>query len=294
VRASIPLTAVSTQGTSLEVEELMLTIRPQPEEPGRQPGARAPSSPSQDADGFLSLEDIGLGQATVMEGIKRIAGGIEKLLQQLTVVARGTTVRVELPPTAACAQESVVLLRAGAVSYHDATPEAAGPDAAPAGGAPVEMVKVFDVQGFAVELYEASDDAAALASPRGQQGQQPAAAELAQSRLLMMSSAAVDESESSEACLAGWELEVARQARGLGEQQQQQQQQQPLGGAAPLPARPPAAGGAAARLAPSAGRRLLLAPPRPLLRARPLPSPPAYSHGRAGAGGRPRTQRLLC
>ena len=31
VRASIPLTAASGQGSSLEVEELMLTVRPQPE-----------------------------------------------------------------------------------------------------------------------------------------------------------------------------------------------------------------------------------------------------------------------
>ncbi len=249
VRASVPLTAVGTQGTSLEVEELMLTIRPQPEEPGQQHGARAPPSPARDADGFLSLEDIGLGQATVMEGIKRIAGGIEKLLQQLTVVARGTTVRVELPPTAACPLESVVLLRAGVISYHDATPEAA-PEAAPAPGAPVEMVKVFDVQGFAVELYEASDDAvAALGSPRGQQQQQQQQqqqpSELAQSRLMMMSATAVDESESSEACLTGWELEVARQARELGEPP-------PLAGHRPPPAWRRLSQ-AAARLAPPAG-----------------------------------------
>jgi hypothetical protein len=222
VRASVPLTAVGTQGTSIEVEELMLTVRPQQERAQQQRGGEAPPSPPQDAGGVLSLEDIGLGQATVMEGIKRIAGGIEKLLQLLTVVARGTTVRVELPPTAACPRETVALLRAGAVSYHDATPEAQAPGAPPAAaGAPAEVIKVFDVQGLALELYEAPDDeagaaAAAPGSPAGGQQQQQQR-QLQQSRLVAMSAAAAEESDSSEPCLGGWELEVARQACGPGE-----------------------------------------------------------------------------
>jgi hypothetical protein len=209
VRASIPLTAVSAQGSSLEVEELMITVRPEPEVKPQQHSPEQSSSPTSldQAEGFLSLEDIGLGQVTVMEGIKRIAGGIEKLLQQLTVVARNTTIRIELPANEACAQDAVILVRAGVISYHDATPQGDTPLSPRENvNTPIELVKVFDLQGLAVEMYEAGD-----ADVAGSPG-----ADVAQSRCMLLGSPPGEDSEGSEADVDGWEEQQQRGERRRG------------------------------------------------------------------------------
>lgn len=49
-------------------------------------------------EGAAGWDDYGFGQATVADGVKLIAGGLENVLQRFRLQARNITLRIELPP----------------------------------------------------------------------------------------------------------------------------------------------------------------------------------------------------
>ena len=91
MRLVIPLTSLNAESCSLELDEALLTVVP------RQPGSGAPASPGDDSPGapgtesssptapLFDFEDGGLGPAAITDGVARIAGGIENILQRLRV-----------------------------------------------------------------------------------------------------------------------------------------------------------------------------------------------------------------
>ena len=121
---------------------------------------------------FQFAEDLGLtglGQAGVNEGIRRIAGGLESLLQRLSVVATNVTIRVEIPPpvSGSGGPGAEFILNIASLHYADATPLHAVPAASalavafsPAGSAAAvaaaatELVKHVEVKGLTFEVFD--------------------------------------------------------------------------------------------------------------------------------------------
>jgi hypothetical protein len=216
VRGSLPLTATAavaaannaaTGGTcdinaNLILDEVLITVAPTAPNTaaaaGGPSGSNAPDTeactPSEQQQQQTFAEDLGmLGQIGVLEGIKLIAGGIEALLQRLSVAATNITIRVEVPPAAAaggiasaaqtaaaasadaCGAE--IILHLESVHFCDATPAdqqaaakataaaAVNPSAAAAAAqqlppAVVELVKRVSVTGLTVELLQLRGDEA--------------------------------------------------------------------------------------------------------------------------------------
>jgi hypothetical protein len=158
------------------------------------PGTDAYSAEQQQQQQTFA-DDLGmLGQIGVFEGIKLIAGGLEAVLQRLSVAATNVTVRVEVPASASASAAAKPESAAGAgltgaelivhldcVHYSDATPAqqqaaattapgiAPSTPAAAAGGAggggdqpalPVlfELVKRVSVTGLTVEVLQLPED----------------------------------------------------------------------------------------------------------------------------------------
>lgn len=160
-------------------------------------GTAAYSDQRQQQQSFA--DDLGmLGQMGVLEGIKLIAGGLEAVLQRLSVAATNVTLRVEVPGTAGtgapaapslgpptsavsgrgCVQGAELIVHLDCVHYSDATPAAAQPQQQPplsAGAAAgptaatateqlapavIELVKRVSVTGLTVELLQLVDEGA--------------------------------------------------------------------------------------------------------------------------------------
>jgi hypothetical protein len=160
--ASTAAAAAAGEHADVCLHEVYITVAPVP--PGRVPPAGAAPSPAAPApttldpdpagaaglDGWEQLSatslaglpsdplqfvqdmGLGLGQAGVMEGIRRIAGGLENMLQRLSAVATSVTIRVEVPTTAAAAAAAAA---GGAGVTSNATPGTAAAAAAAGCGA---------------------------------------------------------------------------------------------------------------------------------------------------------------
>ena len=95
MRLVIPLTSLNAESCSLELDEALLTVEP------RRPGSGGPASPGEESPGapgtesssptapLFDFEDGGLGPAAITDGVARIAGGIENILQRLRVQVYG-------------------------------------------------------------------------------------------------------------------------------------------------------------------------------------------------------------
>jgi hypothetical protein len=151
--------------------------------------AQAPSGglgPLGGLGALLSLEDAagGLGQSSVADGIRCIAGGLEAMLQRMSVVARNVTVRVELPASVG----GEAILHFDCLRYQDATPAPAPPPGAAgaaaaaaakeaggkAAGAPPcspaplgELFKDFELEGLTLELLRDGSGGRGTEAPGG-------------------------------------------------------------------------------------------------------------------------------
>lgn len=219
VRGSIPLTATAAAAAAgsaaagdananLTLDEVLITVAPTSTTtaaaaagPGTSvtttsdaaaPGTDAYAAEQQQQQQTF-VDDLGmLGQIGVLEGIKLIAGGLEAVLQRLSVAATNVTIRVEVPATAAApaaeaestaavagSSGAELIVHLDCAHYSDATPAqqqqpaAAAPGmtpgtpaagAAAAGGdqsplpALFELVKRVSVTGLTVELLQLPED----------------------------------------------------------------------------------------------------------------------------------------
>jgi hypothetical protein len=224
VRGSIPLTATAAAApgsaagapaggnANLTLDEVLITVAPKTAAAAAAagsgtnnttaPGAAAPGTDAYAAEQQQQqqtfADDLGmLGQIGVFEGIKLIAGGLEAVLQRLSVAATNVTIRVEVPATAAAAAAAAaaagtesaagaglsgaeLIVHLDCVHYSDATPAqqqaaAAAPGITPgtpaaAGGgdggggdqsplpALFELVKRVSVTGLTVEVLQLPGD----------------------------------------------------------------------------------------------------------------------------------------
>jgi hypothetical protein len=213
VRGSLPLTATAAAAAAnnaatgsacdinanLILDEVLITVAPTGTQTAAaadgpsgsnalETGACTPAEQQQQQQQTFA-EDLGmLGQIGVLEGIKLIAGGIEAVLQRLSVAATNITIRVEVPAAAAGGNGSAaqtaaaavvadacgaeVILHLDSVHFCDATPAqqqaaaaAVNPSTAATAAqqlppAVVELVKRVSVTGLTVELLQLRGDEA--------------------------------------------------------------------------------------------------------------------------------------
>ncbi|KXZ49627.1 hypothetical protein GPECTOR_20g484 [Gonium pectorale] len=164
VTAKLPLVALSSGQCSVAINEVMLTVAPTPckahgrsstssDVAGGLPldipasGGSATTmagrgSSSAGAMGFLLADDFGwTGHGAVMDGIKRIAGSLQSMLQHMRVEASNVLIRVELPHPTDRDRVVTAALRLDLVEFGDlssAAPPTTGsaPGAATNGGSP--------------------------------------------------------------------------------------------------------------------------------------------------------------
>ncbi len=83
IKATIPITSLNSDSCTAELDEVLITVRPRAASSTAQPSAHSAAEPAGTASAAFEVDDLGMGQAAISDGVKLIAGGIEKVLQQL-------------------------------------------------------------------------------------------------------------------------------------------------------------------------------------------------------------------
>lgn len=89
IQATIPITSLASESCHVVVHEILMTIKPTSlQHPALSSSIMAASQNAPPPSADLELDDLDFGQATISDGIMQIAGGIEKIVQQLQLQAR--------------------------------------------------------------------------------------------------------------------------------------------------------------------------------------------------------------
>ncbi|KAK9805512.1 hypothetical protein WJX72_002557 [[Myrmecia] bisecta] len=164
VKATIPITSLHSDSCTAELDEVLITVKARMAAATAQPSGHSaePAELAGAASSAFEVDDLGLGgPATITDGVKLIAGGIEKVLQQLQLKAHRIAVRVELPnPNGREGPAALVVLRLEHFSYAgESSPPLQAP--IPVGqAASLQLLKVISFEGLTVELFEDVQEAA--------------------------------------------------------------------------------------------------------------------------------------
>ncbi|KAL0039958.1 hypothetical protein WJX79_000037 [Trebouxia sp. C0005] len=118
VKATVPITTLSTDSCQAVVDEILLTVKPR--------SLHHPSVHGVSASMHLSgynlvvadLDDQSAAQDIMTDGIMQIAGGIETIVQQLQLQATRATIRVELPSVSSPAgPPSLIMIHLDSITY---------------------------------------------------------------------------------------------------------------------------------------------------------------------------------
>ena len=180
VRVVVPLASFYSESIRIELEDVLLTLRP-----CRAAGsAEAACGPQQPDSPASPTEEPA---AAMSDGVKLIAGGIESLLRRMRVQATGVAVRLEIPKPdggsgggggGGGGDHHVVLVRLEGLQYGSSKEEAA--EQAPPGDDPPSALRVsrrIAFSGLALEI-EQPEPAAPASSGGGEGGPLPSPAVL--------------------------------------------------------------------------------------------------------------------
>ncbi|KAL0044023.1 hypothetical protein WJX82_003156 [Trebouxia sp. C0006] len=162
VKATVPITTLSTDSCQAVVDEILLTIKPRslhhPSVHGVSASAHMSGSNLLAAD----LEDQPVAQDIMTDGIMQIAGGIETIVQQLQLQATRATIRVELPSVSSpSGPPSLIMIHLDSITYSG---ESSPPlDAAVGQASALKLCKRVQFDGLQIELFEDIDDPIAAA-----------------------------------------------------------------------------------------------------------------------------------
>ena len=89
MRVVLPLTSLYSEPCSLQLQEALLTVRPRQASSSRaaEQVADAAVASSPESGRFMDFEEINPGPVAILDGVKRIAGGIESMMQRLKMQA---------------------------------------------------------------------------------------------------------------------------------------------------------------------------------------------------------------
>lgn len=167
VRVVVPLAAFYSESVRVELEDVLLTLRP----------CRAASSAEaaggpQQPDSPAVPTEAAAAAAAMSDGVKLIAGGIESLLRRMRVQAAGVVVRLEIPKNpdgGSCGGHHAVLVRLEAVQYGSSEEEEAE-EQAPLGDDPPSALRVsrrIAFSGLALEIEQPEPAASASYGDEG-------------------------------------------------------------------------------------------------------------------------------
>lgn len=97
IQATIPITSLATESCHAVVHEILVTIKPTSLHHAAIPSATSSIHQQAPLHADSELDDLDLGQTTISDGIMQIAGGIEKIVQQLQLRVRLSPFAIFLP-----------------------------------------------------------------------------------------------------------------------------------------------------------------------------------------------------